>query len=241
MITLLTATLAAIGFLAASLLALLGREASSRGRSYSTAVAAGILLALAFGDLFPEGLEMAERSAIVGFIGGFALLFLTETFTRAHTHHSPDENVRKHALGPFVVGLAVHNFADGFVLGITAKAATIAAGVVGFGVLIHQVPVGVSLAAVLIATHASRGEIIRIAVLLGLVIPLASGLTLALPVPGDRALSILLGVAGGVLAYVSAAHLLPEVQSERPSRVVGVIFAAALLITTVSLLTVLGE
>ena len=241
MITLLTATLAAIGFLGASLVALLGREASSRGRSYSTAVAAGILFALAFGDLFPEGLEMAEGPAIVGFIGGFALLFLTETFTRAHTHHSPEENVRKHALGPFVLGLAVHNFADGFVLGITGKAATIAAGVVGFGVLIHQIPVGVSLAAVLIATHASRGDIIRIAILLGLVIPLASGLTLALPVPGDRALSVLLGVAGGVLAYVSAAHLLPEVQSERPNRVTGAIFAAALVITTVALLTVLGE
>ncbi len=98
-----------------------------------------------------------------------------------------------------------------------------------------------SLAAVLIATHASRGEIIRIAVFLGLVIPLASGLTLAFPVPGDGALSVLLGVAGGVLAYVSAAHLLPEVQTERPSRVTGTIFAAALVITTVGLLTVLGE
>lgn len=241
MITFLTAMLAAMGFLGASLMALLGKETSSRGRSYWTAVAAGILLALAFGDLFPEALEMAEGSAIVGFIGGFALLFLTETFTHSHTHHSPEENVRKHALGPFVLGLAVHNFADGFVLGVTAKAATIATGIVGLGVLIHQVPVGVSLAAVLIATHAARGEIIRIAVLLGLVIPLASGLTLALPVPGDRALSVLLGVAGGVLAYVSAAHLLPEVQSERPSRVTGAIFAAALVITTVGLLTVLGE
>ncbi|MDQ4003827.1 MAG: hypothetical protein M3259_08340, partial [Actinomycetota bacterium] len=55
----LVAVLAAVGFSAASLLALLGRELRAKGRSYSAAFAAGLLLALAFADLFPEGLELA--------------------------------------------------------------------------------------------------------------------------------------------------------------------------------------
>lgn len=237
----LLAALAAIGFSGASLLALLGGELRAKGRSYSAAVAAGILLALAFVDLFPESLERAGEAAIMGFVGGFTLLFLTEAFTRAHTHHSPEESVHKHALGPFVLGLAIHNFADGFVLGVSAEMSEIISGLVGLGVLVHQVPVGISLAAVLLAARATRTRVIRTAVLLGLAIPLAAGLTVALPVPGEGALGLLTGVAGGVLAYVGAAHLLPEAQAEHPSRVTASLFAATLIITTICLMTVLGD
>ena len=237
----LLAALAAIGFSGASLLALLGGELRAKGRSYSAAVAAGILLALAFVDLFPESLEFAGEAAIMGFVGGFTLLFLTEAFTRAHTHHSPEESVHKHALGPFVLGLAIHNFADGFVLGVSAEMSEITSGLVGLGVLIHQVPVGISLAAVLVAARATRTRVIRTAVLLGLAIPLAAGLTVALPVPGEGASGLLTGVAGGVLAYVGSAHLLPEAQAEHPSRVTAGLFAATLIITTICLMTVLGD
>jgi ZIP family zinc transporter len=235
------AGLAALGFGAASLLALFGGELGASGRAYSAAVASGILLALAFADLFPEGLEMVGRVAIFGFVGGFALLFLTEAFTLAHTHHSPEEHVGKHPLGPFVLGLAIHNLADGFVLGVGAKAAAVTSWLVGLGVLVHQVPVGISLAAILLAARAERRQVIRTTVSLGLVIPLAAALTVMLPAPTETALGLLAGVAGGVLAYVGAAHLLPEAQAERPSRTTGVLFTVTLILTTFGLLTVLGD
>jgi hypothetical protein len=44
-----------------------------------------------------------------------------------------------------------------------------------------------------------------------------------------------------VLAYVGAAHLLPEAQAERPSRTTAALFAATLVLTTVGLMTVLGD
>ncbi len=68
--TILLAVLAAIGFSAASLLALIGEALRPRGRSYSVAVAAGILFTLAFVDLFPESLELAEEEGIGGFWEG---------------------------------------------------------------------------------------------------------------------------------------------------------------------------
>jgi zinc transporter, ZIP family len=190
----LMAALAAIGFSGASLLALFGRKLRAQGRSYLAAFAAGILLALAFVDLFPEGLELAEESAVTGFVGGFALLFLTEAFTRAHTHHSPEEHVRKHALGPFVLGLAIHNFADGFVLGVGAKTSAVTSWLVGVGILIHQIPVGISLAAVLVATHAASIQVVRTAVSLGLAIPLAAALTEAHAGHPSRATGVLFAV-----------------------------------------------
>ena len=223
----LMAVLAALGFAGASLLALFGGELGARGRAYSAAFAAGILLALSFVDLFPESLELASGPAIVGFVGGFTLLFLTEAFTHAHTHHSPEEHVRKHALRPFVVGLMIHNCADGFVLGVGAKASAVTSWLVGLGILVHQIPVGIS-------------QVIRTTVALGLAIPFAAALTVALPAPTDAALGLLTGIAGGVLAYVGAAHLVPEAQAERPSRMTGVLFAATLVLTTAGLMTVLS-
>jgi zinc transporter ZupT len=237
----LLAALAAIGFSGASLLALFGTQLRAKGQSYTAAIAAGILLALAFADLFPEGLEQAVEPAIMGFTGGFTLLFLTEVFTHAHTHHSPGERVHKHALGPFILGLAIHNFADGFVLGVGEEAPAITAGLLGIGILVHQVPVGLSLAAVLTAAHATRAQVLRTAVLLGLAIPLASALTVVLPVPGEEALALLTGIAGGVLTYIGVAHLLPEAQAEYSSRVIGVLFATALVTATIVLMIVSGD
>jgi zinc transporter ZupT len=232
----LTASLAAVGFSGASLLALLGGELGARGRSYSAAFAAGILLALAFVNLFPEGLELGGETAVVGFVGGFALLFLTEALTRAHTHHLPEEHIHKHALGPFVLGLAIHNLADGFVLGVGAKVSAITSWLVGLGVLVHQIPVGISLAAVLLAARVGRAGVIRTSVSLGLVIPAAAAVTVAFPAPGEGALGLLTGLAGGVLAYIGAAHLLPEAQAEHTNRLAGIMFVATLVIATAGLI-----
>jgi len=102
-------------------------------------------------------------------------------------------------------------------------------------VLVHQIPVGVSLAAVLIAARVPRSAMLYVAVFLAGVIPLASVLTLTLPTPGTGTLAAMLGAAGGALTYVSASHLLPEVQSERPNRTSAVIFVVTLLLTTFAL------
>jgi zinc transporter ZupT len=134
--------------------------------------------------------------------------------------------------------LAIHNFADGFVLGVGAKASVISSWLLGLGVLVHQMPVGISLAAVFVAARATGARILRTAVLLGLAIPLAASLTLALPVPGNGALGLLTGVAGGVLAYMGPAHLLPEAQAEHPSKGIGILFAVTLVVTTAGLLVV---
>jgi len=237
----LMSALAAAGFSLASLLALFGRELGVRGRSYATAAAAGILLSLAFADLFPEGLEIAAEPAISGFVAGFVLLFLTESLFRVHTHHSTEEPAHKHTLGPFVLGLAIHNLSDGFVLGVGATSESVTSWIVGLGILVHQVPVGISLAAVLVAAHATGARIAGTTVALALAIPVAAGLTILLPAPGAGALGLLTGAAGGVLAYVGAAHLLPETRAEYPSRTTGVIFAATLVATTISLMTFLGD
>ena len=235
------AILSAIGFSGSSLLAAYGNRMPVTFRSYAVAIAAGTLLALAFGDFFPDALGEAGDAGVAGFVGGFALLFLLETFTKGHTHHGPGEPVHHHAMTPFVIGLAIHNAADGFALGVSADRSSLESLALGFGVLVHQFPVGLSLAAVLFANRSPRRTVTRIAVQLGLVIPLVAGVTAALPLSGGRAEGILTGMAGGVLAYLATAHLLPEAQTEHPRQGTGVVFAAALFLVTAAVFTVLGD
>ena len=233
--------LAMAGFVGASLVALFGRKSGEVGRALAAAVAAGILLALAFADLFPEALEMAEVGAISGFVGGFVLLFLAEALGRVRHGHRPRDEAGGVALWPLVLGLAVHNFADGFVLGAVAGASAGVAGILGLGILVHQVPVGLSLAAILVTAKVSRAGVVRTTLLLGLVIPLAALSTMALPLPDERGLGTLTGAAGGVLAYMGAAHLLPETQAGDAGRLSGVLFVGTLVTTTLVLTTVLGH
>lgn len=237
----LLALAAMAGFSGASLVALFGGKSGVAGRSYAAAVAAGILLAIAFADLFPEAVEMAEKGAVVGFIAGFVLLFLAESLGRVHHGHTTREGAGESTLWPLVLGLAVHNVADGFVLGAVGGASAGVSGLLGLGILIHQVPVGLSLAAILVTAKVSRGGVIWITLALGLVIPLAALSTRALPVPDEQGLGVLVGAAGGVLAYLGAAHLLPETQSGNASRLSGILFAVTLVVTAFGLMTVLGD
>ncbi|QIN79180.1 hypothetical protein GBA65_12350 [Rubrobacter marinus] len=238
---LLLALIATVGFSGASLVALFGKRANGPRRSLSAAVAAGILLALAFADLFPEGLEMAGTAAIGGFVAGFVLLFLAEAMGRVHAAHLSEDGDFEGALWPLFLGLAVHNLADGFVLGAATGESSAVSGLLGLGILVHQVPVGLSLAAILVATSATRARMVRTILALGLAIPLAALSTVALPVPGEGALGVLTGAAGGVLAYMGAAHLLPETQTGSAGRLAGPIFAGTLIATTLVLTLVLGH
>ena len=240
MTTILVALLIGAVFSLSSLLALFGGRITRKSRAYAAAAAAAILLALAFGDLFPQSLEMAGNVAVAGFTGAFALLYLIETFTRAHTYHLPDEDMHRHAVAPFIIGLAVHNLADGFSIGVSSQMAGTASWLLALGVALHQLPVGFSLAAVFAAAHATRSRIIRSAVLLSLVIPIAATLTLALPGLVEQFSGVLLSIAGGSLAYVATTHLLPEAQAEHPSRATGIVFVLALLVM-VAALTLYGE
>ena len=235
------ALISTVGFSGASLVALFWRGRNDSKQGYWAAVAAGILLALAFADLFPEALEMAGKLAIGGFVAGFVLLFLAEALTRAHADHLSGEGVGKGALWPLFLGLAIHNLADGFVLGAAAGASAAVSGLLGLGILVHQAPVGLSLAAILVAAHATRARMIRTTLLLGLAIPFAAVSTMALPVPDEGVLGLLTGAAGGVLAYIGAAHLLPESQAGDGGGLSGVLFAGTLVVATLGLTTILSH
>lgn len=235
------ALLAGVGFSGVALAGMAGLRIGPRLRGAAIGVAAGILLAVAFAELLPEGLEEAgHETAAIAFLAGFALLFVVEVATRGHTHHERgEEHVDHSSLTPFLAGLALHNLVDGAVLAAGVEASTEAATAVSVGILVHQLPVGVSFAAVAVVAGAGRRTVVAGAVLLGLAIPAGALITAAIPGPEGTELGALLAAAGGALAYIGSGHLLPEAHAEHPSAFVSSLFPVALLGTAVVLLYVL--
>lgn len=241
------AGIAGVGFAGAGLAALAGKGVAQRLRAAAIGLAGGILLAIAVAELFPEALELAghERAA-AGFIAGFVVLFVIESVTRGHTHHdhAADDprahaGVAPHALLPFVIGLTLHNLADGFTIGASHELSEQAASAVAIGILIHQLPVGVSFAAVLAADHVRNRRVVQLALLLGLAIPLGALLLELLPRFGDQGVGVVMAVAAGALTYIAAGHLLPEAHSERRSWLTLSTFPLALMATAYVFLHVL--
>jgi ZIP family zinc transporter len=238
--TILLAIVAGGAFALAGMLGLFGVSVSRVARLASVAVAAGILLSITFSDLLPDALSDAGRTrAAFGFMIGFVVLFLMEALSGAHVHHheGDDEHLHHHTLDhhhkvrPFTYGLAMHNLTDGLAIGTTTVLSKATAAAVTTGVLVHQLPVGISFAAVLGSLHVSRAATMRAALACASMIPLGAILILALPPMSDHVLGTLVAGAGGALCYVACGHLLPEAQSERHA-VVAPVFVIALMLTT---------
>ena len=83
--------------------------------------------------------------------------------------------------------------------------------------MVHQLPVGLSFAAVVATVPGARRRARTWAVLLGAAIPAGALGVAALPSLEGAELGALLAAAGGALAYIGAGHLLPEAHSEHPS------------------------
>lgn len=238
--TLLLAIVAACGFAASGLLGLVGVSIGRTARLASVAIASGILLSITFADLIPDALEDAGRTCTsLGFMVGFVVLFLMEALSRAHVHHHDmdDEHLHHHSLDhhhsprAFIAGISLHNLTDGLVIGTTTALSKTAAVAVTAGVLVHQLPVGISFAAVLAALHTSRAGMVKACLACAAMIPLGAAIILALPDLSDQTLGTLVAASAGALCYVACGHLLPEAQSERHA-IVAPMFVTAIALTT---------
>jgi zinc transporter ZupT len=157
----------------------------------------------------------------------------------AHAHsysHAPKVDpvtgnpcVPTHAVVPFLIGLGIHNFADGLVIGASHEVSDAAAGGVAAGILVHQLPVGISFAAVLLASGISGGRMRRDAFLIASLIVVGALVVVLSPDLTDGSLGMLVGVAAGALLYIATGHLLPEAHSEERRPGIAAAFTIALV------------
>lgn len=223
--------LLAIGFTALAAMANIGGGALIAWRTRGqhrllpvlTGFGAGFMLAVAFLEMLPGGLEVPGGLTVV--LLGYLAVHLTQHVLTPHFHFGEEthaEAMISRGVGLWaLVGLMPHAFFDGVAIAGGFLASPELGFLIFMAVLLHKVPTGVALASVMLASGSSRRQAVQgvaatsLAMILGAIVtPVVEWLT-----------HYGFALAAGVTIYVAASNLIPEAQREHGWKVPAGIFA----------------
>ena len=198
------------GLLLASLLLLLGGSIRHTLLPSLISYAVGTLLGVALLALLPEALDLLEPSAVFGtLLAGILGFFMLEKLVIWHHCHDENCDVHPSSASLILLGGAVHNFADGCIIG-AAVLSSVPLGVsTALAVAAHQIPQEVGDFAVLLGAGHSRRRALWLNALSA-----SAGIVGAIAVYGaagwmPRAMPYVLAFAAGSFMYVAMADLIP--------------------------------
>lgn len=195
----------------------LGDYLSRRALSHLFSLRAGILLAVAFTEVLPDGWSASPAVAGWAAVGAFGVLFVMGTFAMADTCPEYLEDCRVHLLSwTAVVALSAHSLMDGFNLGVSFAATTRAGVAVGLALALHKVADGFTLTSLFRQSGYSKRGAFSGAAVVGVATPV--GAWLAHEAAVGLAPSVeagLLGFAAGSFIYIAAADVLPRLHKDR--------------------------
>jgi zinc transporter ZupT len=195
-----------------SALAVMQRRPSRKFTAATLGFSGGFILAAALMEMMPASLE--RGAAMPGFVAlGYLVVFLIEQFLNVHLHTLPDEN--NPSVVPVAAGFAsliafnVHDFVDGLAMGAGMIAETRLGMMVFLAVVLHEIPAGFVIAAIMRGAGWGRwaaiaaGGSLGVITLVGIVLPFwAQGI--------DQSFSdALLALATGTFIYLGATLLVP--------------------------------
>ena len=198
------------------------------------AFSGGFLLAAALLSMVPAAIEGSSVApAMIG--AGFLLVYFTEHLGNVHVHQlpvddgpghahaasgaappgtAPASSERRRAIAAFAA-FNVHDLMDGIAIGAAMITDPAIGTVVFLAVLLHEVPAGFAIGAIIRSHGGSRlqallaGLSIGVVTLVGILIPFAMG-----EVSADFT-SVLLGLAAGTFVYLGASILIPTAETGR--------------------------
>lgn len=186
---------------------------------------AGAVLGVVFFDLLPFvfARTTAPRSVMLAGAAGFLVFFGLERATSLHRAREHEHALEPHApeMGLIsAVGLSVHSFLDGVVIGIGFQAGSALGLLVALAVIAHDFSDGLNTVTVMLA----HGNPLRRSVALLVVdmsTPILGAATTLVMHPPAAVLPWVLAAFCGFFLYIGASDLLPEAR-EHDSPMVGV-------------------
>lgn len=190
---------------------------------------AGAVVAVAFFDLMPEALNLAQGSYGTAFVttlvacGFLAYLVLDRTiFLHAHAHDEGHEqelteaesrHVSRGTLG--ASSLSLHSFLDGVAIGLAFQVSAAVGGVVAIAVLVHDFSDGVNTVSLVLKNNGERKRALRwlAADALAPVLGVVATLFFTLP---ESTLGVILSIFAGFFLYIGATDLIPESHHAHP-------------------------
>ncbi|MBP9811879.1 ZIP family metal transporter [Candidatus Gracilibacteria bacterium] len=194
------------------------------------ALGAGSMLAVSLVHIFPESFKQTEM-AVYAFLGGFIAIYLVEELLTRHkhdhdhgdhAHEDPHEHYDHVAIVSFIA-IFIHTLLDGVGIRAGMGLSETAGYAILFGVGVHQIPVSLSLAALMRESKLERKIQILFVALFALAAPLGYFLSdIVLSNVSEITVGLAAAFAGGSLLYIATTDLLPVIHSTSKNKYLSV-------------------
>lgn len=238
----LTALLAALSITLISLIGALffGKSVeSSKLHRIILPGAIGVFLGVVFFELIPETLHASELGGSLALLGGFlGFYLLSHVLDTYHHHHRAHDECEKGGARKLLIGDAIHNCADGVVIGTSFLINPTLGLLTTVGIALHEIPQEIAEYGVLRAAGYSPRRALMLnfisatTVVLGVLLTYLFGETL------EEYTYILTGVAAGNLLYIASADLIPELRQSHRDHFRSMFISTLLGVTLIGVLIV---
>lgn len=192
---------------------------SAKALAALTQIGAGILIAVALLEFVPVTLDTMRPRVWAAplILLGYLLVHLVEHTIVPYFYSiggPTKESAAHRTSAPYtlVLALMVHSFFDGVAIGAAALLSSTFGWLVFAAILMHKVPVGATIASVLLSAGGSRNAAIGSAALVGAATIV--GALLVRPLHAAQA-GAAVGVGAGVMLYVAATELIPAGSTQK--------------------------
>lgn len=195
-------------------------------RAYIFGFCAGALVTAALVEVLPNAHHLLESSSdglgiealLLACTFGYLVFYLVDHVGHGgHVHHGAQHS-DTHAAGLWgAIGLALHSFFDGIVIGQGFQAGEELGWAIAVGVTLHKIADGVSVAGVMLGTQHSERATTRMVYLVAAA-PLLGVLAQSFVTLRPDALALLLGWFAGIFLYLGASSLLPAAHEASRAR-----------------------
>jgi len=186
------------------------------GLPYFFAFSAGSLMGVAFLDILPESIEIANKSNVpirdimITVVLSFLFYHLVERFFVTHTIGHDDSH--GHIMGPIGAGsLVIHSMLDGVAIGAAFQVNTSIGLIVALAVLFHDFTDGINTVTIMLKNKQKKSKTILFLVL-DAIAPVVGVLLVSMVAFPENLLSIILAIFVGEFIYIGASNLLPATQ-----------------------------
>ncbi|HKZ93365.1 MAG TPA: ZIP family metal transporter [Candidatus Bathyarchaeia archaeon] len=192
------------------------RRVSDRVVSFSLGLASGVMLLVAFNNLFLEAAKLLAHIELIIMFSLGALTMIGLDLTIPHIELATGTEDSRHAkmlrTGELIaIGITLHNFPEGFVVAAGYTYMPRLGLIITAAIMLHNIPEGVATAILFTKAGMKPFKIAVLTFLSGLAEPVAALVgTVALSLVGTKTIvGLSLVFAAGVMTYITADELIP--------------------------------
>lgn len=234
---LLSSLLAGLATVIGGVIVLFMGSPNDRVLAFWLGMASGVMLAVVALDLLPAALEQGTRlSTIIGFALGVLLLAAIGNSMARRRRGKIRGNGRRDSfihMGILVaLGIALHDLPEGLAIGAGFAATEELGTMLALAIGLHNIPEGIGLSLPLLYGGWKPAQVLALCLIVALVTPLGTLLSLALLQISPQAIAISLAFAAGAMVFVVADELIPTSHdSSRLFTSLGITLGFAIILT----------